>query len=161
MTERRGRPASAVGVARTIAPVAVRNAKGKVTGWRATYRDGDNIKRQVGIHSTQTAARRAAEDRVAELNKGVVPEGGLTLGEWMSIWPARVGRDPRTVKTHRHRITKYIYPHLPGGADRPLHQITRKAPARHPHRAARARPVQINDRRRDQQPLSGARLRLA
>jgi len=55
-----------------------------------------------------------------------VPEGGLTLGEWMSIWPARVGRDPRTVKTHQHRITKYIYPHLPGGADRPLHQITRK-----------------------------------
>jgi integrase len=126
VTERRGRPASAVGVARTIAPVAVRNAKGKVTGWRATYRDGDNIKRQVGIHSTQTAARRAAEDRVAELNKGVVPEGGLTLGEWMSIWPARVGRDPRTVKTHEHRINKYIYPHLPGGADRPLHQITRK-----------------------------------
>ena len=101
MTERRGRPAPAVGVARTIAPVAVRNAKGKVTGWRATYRDGDNLKRQVGVHATQAAARRAAEDRVAELNKGVVPEGGLTLGEWMSIWPARVGRDPRTVKTHR------------------------------------------------------------
>lgn len=43
----------------------------------------------------------------------------------MSIWPGRVGRDPRTVKTHQHRIAKYIYPHLPGGADRPLDQITR------------------------------------
>ena len=53
-------------------------------------------------------------------------DGGLTLGEWMSIWPSRVGRDPRTVKTHQHRITKYIVPYLPGGTDRPLHQINRK-----------------------------------
>ena len=59
-----------VGVARTIAPVAVRNAKGKITGWRANYRDGDNRKRQAGIHRTQAAARRCAEERVAELNTG-------------------------------------------------------------------------------------------
>ncbi len=125
MTERRGRPRAAAGVARTVAPVAVRNAKGKVTGWRGTYRDGDNRKRQVGTHRTQAAARRATEDLVAELNKGRGSADGMTLGEWMSIWPGRVGRDPRTVKTHQHRIGKYIYPHLPGGADRPLHQITR------------------------------------
>lgn len=126
MNERRGRPRSEIGVARTIAPVAVRNAKGKITGWRAMYRDGDNRKRQVGIHRTQAAARRAVEDRVAELNKGRAPAGGLTLGDWMSIWPARVGRDARTVSTHRNRIEAYIYPHLVGGADRPLTQITRK-----------------------------------
>jgi len=106
--------------------VAVGNSKGKITGWRATYRDGENRKRQAGIHRTQTAARRAAEELVSELNKGLVAADGLTLGEWMSIWPSRVGRDPRTVKTHNHRIAKYIYPHLPNGPDRPLHEISRK-----------------------------------
>jgi integrase len=126
MTERHGRPRAQVGVARTITPVGIRNANGKITYWRALYRDGDNRKRRAGNHRTQAEARRAAEERVAALNKGQVFDGGLTLGEWMSIWPARVGRDPRTVKTHQHRVAKYIYPHLPGGADRPLHQITRK-----------------------------------
>ena len=126
MTERHGLPRAQVGVARTIAPVAIRDANGKITYWRALYRDGDNSKRRAGNHRTQAEARRAAEERVAAVNKGQVLDGGLTLGEWMSIWPARVGRDPRTVKTHQHRVTKYVYPHLPGGADRPLHQITRK-----------------------------------
>jgi integrase len=123
---KRGRPRAEIGVARTIAPVAVRNTKGKITGWRATYRDGENRKRQAGTHRTQAAARRAAEEVVAELNSGRGSAEGLTLGEWMSIWPSRFGRDPRTVKTHQQRIGKYIYPHLPGGTDQPLHQITRK-----------------------------------
>lgn len=113
-------------MARTIAPVAVRAASGKITGWRATYRDGDNRKRQAGTFRTQTAARRAAETVVAKLNRGQGSVSGVTLGEWMGMWPARVGRDPRTVKTHQHRIGKYIHPHLPGGANTPLHQITRK-----------------------------------
>jgi integrase len=126
VTQRRGRPRAEVGVARSIAPVAIRNANGKITGWRASYRDADNRKRRAGTHATQAAARRATEERVAELNKGVSLEGGLTLGEWMSIWPSRVGRDPRTVKTHRDRIETYIYPNLPGGEERPLTQITRR-----------------------------------
>ena len=126
MTERRGRPRAEIGLARTIAPVAERNANGKITGWRATYRDGDNRKRQAGTHRTQAAARRAAENAVAELNKGHSSAGGVTLGEWMAIWPSRVGRDPRTVRTHQHRIEKYIYPHLSGGRDRPIHKITRE-----------------------------------
>jgi integrase len=126
VSERRGRPPAAAGIARSLAPVAVRSARGKITGWQASYRDGENRKRRAGTHPTQAAARRATEERVAELNKGVVAEGGLTLGEWMSVWPARVGRDPRTVKTHKDRITKYIYPHLPAGPDQPLHQITRR-----------------------------------
>ncbi len=126
MTERRGRPRAEVGVARSIAPVAIRNANGKIAGWRASYRDADNRKRRAGTHATQAAARRATEERVAELNKGVAPDGGLTLGQWMSIWPSRVGRDPRTVKTHRDRIEAYVYPNLPGGEDRPLTQITRR-----------------------------------
>lgn len=126
MTNRTGRPRAQVGVARTITPVAVRDTNGKVSYWRALYRDGDNSKRRAGNHRTQAEARRAAEERVAALNKGQVLDGGLTLGEWMSIWPSRVGRDPRTVKTHQHRVAKYIVPHLPGGADRPIHQITRK-----------------------------------
>ena len=113
-------------MARTIAPVAVRTASGKITGWRASYRDGDNRKRQAGTFRTQTAARRAAETVVAKLNSGQESISGLTLGEWMGIWPGRVGRDPRTVKTHQHRIGKYIYPHLPAGANQPLHAITRK-----------------------------------
>jgi integrase len=49
----------------------------------------------------------------------------VTLGEWMDIWPTRVGRDPRTIKTHRTRIEAYIYPHLTGGRERRLTQITR------------------------------------
>jgi integrase len=126
MRERRGRPRTEPGVARTLTPVAVRNAKGRITGWRAIYRDGDNRKRQAGIHRTQAAARRAAEGAVADLNSGRGSTEGITLGDWMSIWPSRFGRDPRTVKTHQHRIQKYVYPHLPGGADCPVHRITRK-----------------------------------
>ncbi|MCW3066439.1 MAG: hypothetical protein JWN32_3611, partial [Solirubrobacterales bacterium] len=126
MTERRGRPRAEVGVARSIAPVAIRNANGRITGWHASYRDADNRKKRAGTHPTQAAARRATAELVAELNQGVSLEGGgLTLGEWMSIWPSRVGRDPRTVKTHRERIEGYIYPSLPGGEERPLTQITR------------------------------------
>jgi hypothetical protein len=34
-----------------------------------------------------------SEDRAAELNKGRAPAGGLTLGEWMNIWPGH--EDPR------------------------------------------------------------------
>jgi integrase len=123
---RRGRPRADVGVARTIAPVAIRSEKGKITGWHASYRDGDNRKRRAGTHPTRAAARKATEKLVAELNKGISPDAGLTLREWMSIWPSRVGRDPRTVKTHRDRIEAYIYPHLPGGADHPLTQISRR-----------------------------------
>ena len=126
MADRRGRPKAEVGIARTIAPVAIRNEKGKITGWHASYRDGDNRKRRAGTHPTQAAARRATERIVAALNKGISREAGLTLREWMSIWPSRVGRDPRTVKTHRDRIEAYIYPHLPGGADHPLTQISRR-----------------------------------
>src|SRR3954451_16969445 len=70
MTPRRGRPRSEAGIARTVAPVAVRSSKGKITGWRATLRDGENRKRQAGIHRTQAIARRAAEELVTELNKG-------------------------------------------------------------------------------------------
>jgi integrase len=123
---RRGRPKAEVGVARTIAPVAIRNEKGKITAWHASYRDGANRKRRAGTHPTQAAARRASEKIVAERNEGVSADAGLTLGEWMGIWPSRVGRDPRTVKTHRDRIEAYIYPHLPSGADHPLTQISRR-----------------------------------
>lgn len=126
MTPHGGRPPAESGVARTIAPVALRNAKGKITAWRAMYRDGDNRKRQVGTHRTQAAARRAADEVVAELNSGQHMGDALTLGEWMSSWPARVGRDPRTVRTHQDRIEAYVYPHLPAGADTPLRQITRR-----------------------------------
>ena len=48
MADRRGRPKAEVGIARTIAPVAIRNEKGKITGWHASYRDGDNRKRRAG-----------------------------------------------------------------------------------------------------------------
>jgi integrase len=126
MTAKRGRPRSLVGLARTIAPAPIRSPKGKVEGWVAQYRDGDDAKRRAGNHRTQTEARRAAEKVVAELNKGVARDGGMTLGEWMSLWPSRVGRDPRTVKTHQVRIESYIYPHLSGGEDRPLDQIKRQ-----------------------------------
>jgi integrase len=42
------------------------------------------------------------------------------------MWPARVGRDPRTVKTHEVRIEAYVSPHLPGGEDRPIETIKRR-----------------------------------
>ncbi|UTI63896.1 tyrosine-type recombinase/integrase [Paraconexibacter antarcticus] len=126
MKPRRGRPRAQPGLARAISPTPVRNAHGRVVEWRAQYRDGDNIKRRAGNYRTKTEAHRATEDRVAELNKGLSPDGGLTLGDWMSIWPARVGRDPRTVKTHQARIEAYVYPHLPGGEDRPLETIKRR-----------------------------------
>lgn len=126
MTPRRGRPRAQPGLARSISPTPVRNANGKVIEWRAQYRDGDNVKRRAGNHRTKSDAQKATADRVAELNKGVSPDGGLTLGEWMSMWPARVGRDPRTVKTHQVRIESYVYPHLPGGEDRPIETIKRR-----------------------------------
>jgi len=122
---RPGRPAAERGIARTIAPAALRNDKGKITAWRAQFRDADNRKRQLGVYRTQAAARRATEDHVAELNNDRMPLESVTLGEWMDIWPTRVGRDPRTIKTHRTRIEAYIYPHLSGGKERRLTQITR------------------------------------
>ena len=63
MSERIGRPRAQVGVARTITPVAVRDANGKVTFWRALYRDGDNSKRRAGNH--RTAGRGAPRGRGA------------------------------------------------------------------------------------------------
>lgn len=126
MKPRRGRPRATPGLARSISPAPIRNANGKVTFWRAQYRDGDNIKRRAGNYRTKTDAHRATEERVAELNKGLSPDGGLTLGDWMSMWPARVGRDPRTVKTHQDRIEAYVYPYLPGGEDRPIETIKRR-----------------------------------
>jgi integrase len=121
-----GRPPARRGVARTIAPVAIRSAKGKVTAWRGQYRDGENRKRQLGVYATRAEAVTGTEAHVADLNAGRVHVESGTLGEWMLIWPDRVGRDPRTVATHRHRIEAYIYPHLPYGADQPLGQITRQ-----------------------------------
>lgn len=108
MTTRRGRPEAERGIARTIAPAALRNDTGKVTAWRAQFRDADNRKRQLGVYRTQAAARRATEDHVAELNSNRMPLESVTLSEWMDIWPTRVGRDPRTLKTHRTRIEAYI-----------------------------------------------------
>src|SRR3954466_7369927 len=125
MTRRTGRPGAQLGVARTIAPAALRNEKGKVTGWRAQFRDAENRKRQVGVYRTQAEARKATEHHVSALNDGRTPVENITLGEWMELWPGRVGRDPRTVKTHKARIEAYIYPHLPDGNDRQLSQITR------------------------------------
>jgi integrase len=125
VTPRPGRPGAPAGVARTIAPAALRNDAGKVTGWRAQFRDGDNRKRQLGVLPTRAAAQRVAEAHVADLNAGRVPVEAGTLGEWMELWPTRVGRDPRTVQTHRHRIEAYIYPHLPYGRNQQLAQISR------------------------------------
>ena len=125
MNARPGRPAAEPGIARTIAPAALRNDAGKVTAWRAQFRDGQNRKRQLGVYRTQSAARRATEEHVADLNADRTPVESMTLGEWMDAWPSRVGRDPRTVATHRARIETYIYPHLAGGKDRLLTQITR------------------------------------
>jgi integrase len=125
LTTRRGRPEAERGIARTIAPAALRNERGRITAWRAQFRDGDNRKRQLGVYRTQAAARHATEDHIAELNSDRTPLQSVTLGEWMDAWPTRVGRDARTVKTHRTRIEAYIYPHLPGGKDRRLTQITR------------------------------------
>jgi integrase len=126
MTKRTGRPRAQLGIARTIAPAALRNAKGKVIGWRGQFRDGENRKRQLGVYRTQVGARKATEGHVAELNDGRTPVESITLGAWMELWPTRVGRDPRTVKTHRDRIKAYIYPHLPNGKDTPLDEIARK-----------------------------------
>src|SRR3954447_11620055 len=125
MTERMGRPRAQLGVARTIAPAALRNDKGKVTGWRAQCRDAENRKRQLGVFRTQAQARKAAEDRVAGLNDGRTPVESVTLGQWMELWPERMGRDPRTVTTHKSRIEAYIYPHLPDGEDQQLSEIAR------------------------------------
>ena len=110
----------------TIAPAALRNDAGKVSGWRAQFRDGDNRKRQLGVLPTRAAAQRAAEAHVADLNAGRAPVEAGTLGEWMELWPTRVGCDPRTVQTHRHRIEAYVYPHLPYGRNQQLGQVSRK-----------------------------------
>lgn len=88
---RPGRPNAQVGVARTIAPAALRNDNGRVTAWRAQYRDAENHKRQFGVFRTQAAARRASEDHVAELNTGRQPLSGLTLGDWWNCGPSVLG----------------------------------------------------------------------
>ena len=55
-------------------------------------------------HPGRRAPRRRAARCGAQRRPTIV--GGPTLGDWMSIWPARVGRDPRTVRTHQNRIER-------------------------------------------------------
>jgi hypothetical protein len=78
------------------------------------------------VFRTQAVARRASEDHVAEFNTGRQRLSGLTLGDWMEVWPARVGRDPRTVTTHRTWIEAYVYPYLPSGKDQAIAEIRRE-----------------------------------
>jgi integrase len=81
--------------------------------------------RQCGRYRTQTEADRAALKQVQGLAGARPLVSEISLLDWHERWPRRVGKSPRTVRTNRHRLERYVLPHLPAGGDIPMTAITR------------------------------------
>jgi integrase len=92
----------------------------------ARYVDTDGRTRQAGRHKRKGDANRASLHKVSELNATLrAPGGEITFTQWHELWPSRKRREQRTIDTNKHRIEKYILPHLPQRGNIPLRQITR------------------------------------
>jgi integrase len=112
--------------ARTLSSVP-EHKNGVRTGfWLARYVDLEGKRRQAARCSRKGDANKAAQQKVNELNSGDHREGNvLTLAAWDALWPERVRRDPRTIRTNQHRVRHYILPHLPSQGRIPLREIDR------------------------------------
>ena len=115
-----------VGEARQLKS-APETKKGVRTGYfLARYIDAEGRTRQAGRHQRKGDANKASLQKVSELNAiRRVPGGEITFTQWHELWPNRVRREQRTIDTNKHRIEKYIIPHLPQRGNIPLREITR------------------------------------
>jgi integrase len=83
--------------------------------------DLEGRRRQAGRFNRKGDANKASLEKVNELNAQrttpgaarTMPGAVLTFARWHEIWPMRVRRDDRTINTNKHRISKYVIPHLP------------------------------------------------
>jgi integrase len=121
----RGRPPKPRGEARPLHAVKERRAGSWSGKWLGRYVDAHGALRQCGRYRTQTEADRAALKRVQALSSTRPLPSATTLLEWHERWPRRVGKSERTVRTNRHRLERYVLPHLPADGDIPMAAITR------------------------------------
>lgn len=123
---RKGAPSKNTGKARQLKS-APETKHGRKTGYfLARYIDLEGRTRQAGRHTRKSDANDASLKKVNELNsKHATPGGEITLTRWHEIWPKRIRRDQRTIKTNQHRVSKYILPHLPGEGDLPIDELER------------------------------------
>jgi integrase len=90
------------------------------------YVDLEGHTRQAGRFTRKGDANKASLEKVSELNtQPATRNAELTFAGWHEIWPTRVRRDKRTIDTHKHRIGKYVIPHLPEQGDIPADELTR------------------------------------
>jgi hypothetical protein len=83
--------------------------------------DLEGRRRQAGRFNRKGDANKESLENVNELNAQrttpgaarTMPGAVLTFARWHEIWPMRVRRDDRTINTNKHRISKYVIPHLP------------------------------------------------
>jgi integrase len=101
--------------------------RGVRTGYfLARYVDLEGRTRQAGRFKRKGDANEASFEKVNELNTRPATRGAeLTLAGWHEIWPTRIRRDKRTIDTNKHRINKYIIPHLPDKGEIPVVELTR------------------------------------
>lgn len=119
-------PYKEIGEARQL-KTAPETVKGKRTGYfLARYIDLEGHARQAGRFARKGDANNASLEKVTDLNNRCkAPGANLAFTEWHELWPKRVRRDQRTIKTNEHRIGKYIIPYLPNKGDIPVVEITR------------------------------------
>jgi len=112
--------------ARTLSSVPEHKNGARTGFWLARYIDLDGKRRQAARCSRKGDATKAAQEKVNELNSRDPNEGNeLTLAAWDELWPQRVRRDSRTVRTNQHRVRHYILPHLPSQGRIPLSELNR------------------------------------
>jgi integrase len=86
--------------------------------------DLEGRRRQIGVHPSKEAAATASAERVREFNTGPVEEA-MTLLAWNELWPQRVPVSKETKRTTRHRLERYVLPHLPRSGAIPMDRIRR------------------------------------
>jgi integrase len=128
-----GAPKKPGGEARPLASTPESKGGARTGYFLARYVDLEGRPRQAGRFKRKGDANRASLEKVNELNAQrampgaarTTPGAVLTLARWHEIWPMRVRRDDRTINTNKHRIGKYVIPHLPEQGRIPLSDLTR------------------------------------
>jgi integrase len=134
-----GAPKKAGGEARTLTSTPESHGGVRTGYFLARYVDLEGHKRQAGRFKRKGDANKASLEKVNELNAlcttssaarttpgvGPSPSAVLTFARWHEIWPTRVRKDDRTISTNKHRVSKYIIPHLPEQGRIPVVDLNR------------------------------------
>jgi hypothetical protein len=134
-----GAPPKATGEARTLTSTPETQGGVRTGFFLARYIDLEGHKRQAGRRKRKSDANKASLEKVTELNAlcttssaahttpgaGPSPSAVLTVARWHEIWPKRVRKDDRTIKTNKFRVSKYIIPYLPEQGRIPIVDLNR------------------------------------